>query len=62
MRRNLLVLGERYIEGDYGCIMAAGELHVDNSDIRSLYLAGETSIHRSAVHKLFAPERLMPIP
>ncbi|MFO7294830.1 MAG: hypothetical protein C0P72_002305 [Clostridia bacterium] len=53
MRRNLLVLGERYIEGDYGCIMAAGELHVDNSDIRSLYLAGETSIHRSAVHKLF---------
>ncbi len=53
MRRNLIVMGERCIEGNYGRVMAAGALHIDNSDIRALYLAGETSIHRSAVHKFF---------
>lgn len=53
MRRNLIVVGERCIEGNYGRVMAAGALRIDNSDIRALYLAGETSIHRSAVHKLF---------
>lgn len=53
MRRNLVALGERDVEGDYGRVVAAGELRVTDGDIRSLYIAGETSIYRSTVHRLF---------
>jgi len=52
LKRNSIVLGEKHIEGSYNRIMAAGELHIDNSDIRSLYIAGETHVNNSVIHKL----------
>jgi len=54
VRRNLIAVGERCIEGNYGRVLAAGELRIDNSDIRSLYIAGEANIHRSTVGRLLS--------
>jgi hypothetical protein len=52
MRKNSISMGEKYIEGCYNRVMAAGELHITNSHIKALYIAGQTDIHHSTAGKL----------
>jgi len=45
--RIVISMGHRQLEGNYNCVMMAGELQANNSKIKKLYLAGEATIRRS---------------
>ncbi len=51
MRRNILALGERSIQGDYGMVTAAGELAIEESTIKRLSAAGSVTISHSQIKK-----------
>ncbi|HOJ11631.1 MAG TPA: hypothetical protein PK733_13700 [Clostridiales bacterium] len=52
MRRNMVVLGNRSIQGSFGRILSAGEIIIKDSTIKSLYCAGDTDIKNSSAEKV----------
>ncbi len=52
MSRNIIAMGERFLQGDYGTVRAAGELKVQESTIRRLTVAGEARITKSSVRRI----------
>ena len=53
MGRNMLVIGERNINGNFGSVKLAGELTVKESTVKSLYGAGEVNIIKSELGKIY---------
>jgi len=51
MMRNIYIVGERSINGNFGKVMSAGEVYVSDSNIKKLYAAGEVEIKNSKIHK-----------
>lgn len=49
---NIIALGERTLYGKYGRVLAAGELHIEDSDISKIYGAGEITLINSIVRKI----------
>lgn len=49
-----IVLGDKYFEGTYKRIFAAGDIELVNSKIGSIYAAGDVDIKRSEVKKVRA--------
>lgn len=52
MRRNIIVLGERALSGDYGRILAAGEVHLESGSARVIRAAGEARLKKCRVGKV----------
>ena len=52
MRRSVIALGDRKLAGQYGRVMAAGDLAIENSDVRSILAAGDIAIRQSKIGKL----------
>lgn len=49
---SIIALGERTLFGKYNKVYAAGEMHIDESEITSLYCAGEIQIKESKIKKV----------
>lgn len=49
---SIIALGERTLFGKYNKVYAAGEMHIDESEITSLYGAGEIQIKQSKIKKV----------
>ena len=52
-----IALGDKYFEGTYKRIFAAGDIELVNSKIGSIYAAGDVDIKRSEVKKVRARRR-----
>jgi|LSQX01.2.fsa_nt_gb hypothetical protein len=52
MGRNILAFGRRAISGKFGRVMCAGDISINNGDIKSLYSAGDVDIADSRIKKL----------
>lgn len=47
MKRNVISLGQRAVQGDYNTVLAAGELRLKNSRIKRLSVAGQVEAVKS---------------
>ncbi len=52
MKRNLISLGKRAIQGDYNTVLAAGELRIQDSRIKHLNVAGQVEAVKSFLGKV----------
>lgn len=52
MKENVFCLGRKKCEGEYNRVLGCGQILFDNSEIKSLYFAGEININNSDINKI----------
>lgn len=52
MGRNIWAIGDRSISGQFRRVMSAGDINIEDGDIKSLYSAGDVNITNSTIKKL----------
>lgn len=48
----MIALGDKYIDGKCGTVFSAGDIEIENADIKRIYAAGEINVRESRIGKL----------